>query len=305
MRASGSSAIRSFEEPICYFSAVNWDDLRVLLAIVRAPTLTEAAKSLGVTQTTVTRRLAALEDRLGLRLVSRTSQGVVVTDVGRTVAAAASDMEERVSGLQRTLLSRDDAMEGRLRVTTIDMVAHYDAALFASFRELHPSVELQVSASVDSHDLARDEADVAIRWTNNPSEALVGRRIGPAAYALYGAPDLVERIGVDAPLSAYPWVAWMRSFDTMLTASWMRERVPQDHVVGRYNCALALHAAIRAGIGIGFMPCQYAGDALVCLRPTEPGLDYDVWLLVHPEARAAARVRAFLDHAAAYYKATN
>lgn len=302
MVASARRAIRKFVGPICYFSTVNWDDLRVLLAIVRAPTLTEAAKSLGVTQTTVTRRLAALEDRLGLRLISRTSHGIVVTEVGKTVAAAASDMEERVSGLQRALLSRDDALAGRLRVTTIDMVAHYDAPMFASFRARHPSVELQVSASVDSHDLARDEADVAIRWTNNPSEALVGRRIGPAAYALYGAPALVERIGADAAPEAYPWVAWMRAYDSMLTANWMRDRIPHDRVVGRYNCALALHAAIRAGIGIGFMPCQYAGDALVCLRPTEPGLDYDVWLLVHPEARNAARVRAFIDHAVAYYK---
>ncbi|MEM6295991.1 MAG: LysR family transcriptional regulator [Myxococcota bacterium] len=280
---------------------MNWDDLRVLLAIVRAPTLTEAAKSLGVTQTTVTRRLAALEEQLGLRLVSRTSHGVVVTEQGREVAAAAADMEARVCGLERALLGRDDAMQGRLRVTTIDMVAHYDAALFASFRARYPDVELEVTAGVDSHDLARDEADVAIRWTNNPTEALVGRRIGPASYALYGSQELVARIGVDALLDTFPWVAWMRSFDTVVTASWMRERIPQDRVVARFNCALPLHAAIRAGVGIGFMPCQYAGDDLVCLRPTEPGLDYDVWLLVHPEARDAARVRAFLDHVVAYY----
>lgn len=282
---------------------MNWDDLRFLLAIVRASTLTEAAKSLGVTQTTVTRRLTVLEEQMGVRLVSRTSQGIVVTEVGRTVANAATDIEDRVAALDRTLLSRDDTLQGRLRVATVDMVAHYDVALFRTFNERYPGITLELTTGLDTRDLGRDEADVAIRWTNNPAKPLVGRRIGPVPFALFGCPALVDRIGRDAPLEAFPWLAWMRELDTVVTAPWMRERTPQDRVVGRYNSALSLHAAVRGGLGVAFMPCMYAGPDLVCLRPTEPGFEYDVWLLVHPEARAAARVRAFLDHTTDYYKA--
>lgn len=281
---------------------MNWDDLRFLLAIDRASTLTEAAKSLGVTQTTVTRRLGALEEQLGVRLASRTSQGIVVTDVGHTVAAAATDIEERLAALDRMLLSRDDTLAGRLRVATIDMVAHYDAALFRSFNARYPGITLELSTGLDNRDLGRDEADVAIRWTNHPSKPLVGRRIGPVPYALYASQALVERIGADAPPAAFPWLAWMRELDTVVTAPWMRDRTPQDRVVGRYDSALSLHAAVRAGLGIAFIPCMYAGVDLVCLRPPEPGFEYDVWLLVHPEARSAARVRAFLDHTVEYYK---
>ncbi len=82
-----------------------------------------------------------------------------------------------------------------------------------------------------------------------------------------------------------------------------RGRTPPHRVVGRYDTALALHAAVRAGIGLAFMPCMYAGADLVCLRPTEPEFQYGMWLLVHPDARAAARVRAFLDHALEYFEA--
>ncbi len=281
---------------------MNWDDLRFLLAIVRASTLTEAAKSLGVTQTTVTRRLAVLEEQLGVRLVSRTSQGVVVTDLGHAVASAATDIEGRVAALDRMLISRDDSLDGRLRVATVDMVAHYDVALFRSFNERYPGITLELSTGLDTRDLGRDEADVAIRWTNNPSKPLVGRRIGPVAYAVFASQELVERIGADAPLEAFPWLAWMSNLDTVITAPWMREHTPKDRVVGRYDSALSLHAAVRAGVGAAFMPCMYAGEDLVCLRPTEPEFEYDVWLLVHPEARAAARVRAFLDHASDYYR---
>ncbi|MBV1862132.1 MAG: LysR family transcriptional regulator [Nannocystaceae bacterium] len=281
---------------------MNWDDLRFLLATVRASTLTEAAKSLGVTQTTVTRRLAVLEEQLGVRLVSRTSQGIVVTDAGDVVASAATDIEERVAALGRMLLNRDDTLEGRLRVATIDMVAHYDAALFRTFNERYPEITLELTTGLDTRDLARDEADVAIRWTNNPSKPLVGRRLGPVPFALYASRALVDRIGADSPLEAYPWLAWMRELDAVVTAPWMRERTPSERVVARYNSALSLHGGVRAGLGIAFIPCMYAGPDLVCLAATEPGFEYDVWLLVHPEARAAARVRAFLDHTTEYYK---
>ena len=305
LRRTAQAAIRKNEERLCYFEAVNWDDLRYLLAAARASTLTDAAKALGVTQTTVTRRLAALEEELGLRLVSRTSHGIVVTDVGRTVAETATDVEGRIAALDRLLLSRDDALEGRLRVTTIDMVAHYDADLFTTFAQRHPKIELEVTTGLHNRDLARNEADVAIRWTNHPQEPLVGRHIGPAPYALYASAALVERIGADAPLEAYPWLAWMRELDHVLTAQWMRERIPQHRVVARYDCALSMHAALRSGLGAAFMPTMYAGPDLVCLHPPEPGIDYDVWLLVHPQTRTAARVQAFLDHTTAYYDTKN
>jgi DNA-binding transcriptional LysR family regulator len=303
VRALGRGASHENAERFCYFSGVNWDDLRVLLAVVESSTLTEAAKSLGVTQTTVTRRLTALEEHLGMRLVSRTSHGVVVTEEGRTVAAAARDVHGRIAALDRTLLGRDDALGGRLRVTTVDMVGHYDAPMFQSFLQRYPEVELELFTGLDNRDLARDEADVAIRWTHHPPEPLVGRRIGRVPYALYGSRSLVEAVGVDAAPRAFPWLAWRKELaEAVITAGWMHEQTPTDRVVARYDTALSLHAGVRAGLGVAFLPCMYAERDLVCLQPHQRGFTYDVWLLVHPEAAAAARVRAFLDHAVGYYE---
>ena len=243
----GDGAIRKNWGPFCYFSTVNWDDLRFLLAVTRASTLSEAALALGVTQTTVTRRLTALEEQVGARLIVRTSHGIVVTDTGRTVARAAAEVEGRLATLDQQITARDDALEGPLRIATIEMVAHYDAELFASFRARYPGVDVTVFTGYERRNLGRDAADIAIRWTNDPPETLVGRRIGTASFAL--------------------------------------------------------HAAIRAGLGVAFMPCAYAAQdpTLVRLRPPERGFDYDVWLLLHAQARYAARVRAFADHAASYF----
>lgn len=284
---------------------MNWDDLRLLLAITRASTLSEAAKALGVTQTTVTRRLTALEEQMGVRLVIRTSHGVVVTDTGRTVAEAAEQVEGRLATLDQQLTARDDALQGPLRVATIDMVAHYDADLFASFQAKFPDVDLTVFTGYERRNLSRDAADVAIRWTYAPPEALVGRRMGTARFALYAGQRLRERFGDEVPLADLPWLAWLPAMRAEVTEAWMRTHVPEARVVGWYDSALALHAAIRAGLGVAFMPCAYAADepGLVRLRPPEPGFDYPVWLLLHAQSRYAARVRAFSEHAADYFAA--
>ncbi len=282
---------------------MDWDDLRLLLAVTRASTLSEAAKALGVTQTTVTRRLTSLEEQVGARLVVRTSHGIVVTDTGRTVASAAEEVEGRLATLEQQITARDDALEGPLRIATIDMVAHYDAELFASFRARHPGVDVTVFTGYERRNLGRDAADIAIRWTNDPPESLVGRRMGTATFALHAGRPLLERIGEDVPLADLPWLAWIPAMRAEITEAWMRQHVPDAHIVARYDSALALHAAIRAGLGVAFMPCAYAAQdpTLVRLRPPERGFDYDVWLLLHAQARYAARVRAFADHAAEYF----
>lgn len=282
---------------------MNWDDLRFLLAVARATTLSEAAKTLGVTQTTVTRRLAALEEQVGARLIVRTSHGIVVTDTGRTVAEAAMEVEARLATLDQEITARDDALQGPLRIATIDMVAHYDAGLFVSFRERYPGVDLTVFTGYERRNLGRDAADVAIRWTNEPPEALVGRRVATAMFALHAGRRLLDRVGDDVPIADLPWLGWIPAMGARVTEAWMREHVPDARVVGGYDSAIALHAAIRAGLGVGFMPCAYAAHdpELVRLRPPEPGFNFDLWLLLHAQARYAARVRAFADHAAQYF----
>lgn len=282
---------------------MDWDDLRFLLAVTRASTLSEAAKALGVTQTTVTRRLTSLEEQVGARLVVRTSHGIVVTDTGRIVAHAAEEVEGRLATLDQQITARDDALEGPLRIATIDMVAHYDAELFASFRARFPGVEVTVFTGYERRNLGRDAADIAIRWTNDPPESLVGRRMGTATFALHAGQSLLDRIGEDVPLAELPWLAWIPAMRAAITEAWMQQHVPDAQVVARYDSAVALHAAIRAGLGVGFMPCAYAArdPAFVRLRPPERGFDYEVWLMLHAQARYAARVRAFADHAAEYF----
>ncbi len=283
---------------------LDWDDLRVFLAIARSKTLSGAARTLGVNQTTVTRRLEALEARLGVRLFDRSPGGVSPTSAATNVLQVAERVEDNVAQIERQLIGQDTRLTGELRVTTIDMCAYYDAELFETFVMRYPAIELELSVGYLPRNLTRREADVAIRWTDKPPEHLVGQRVATAEYAVYGVRSLLDRHGSDAPLSDFPWVDWDIANNAKVTAQWMRDNVPQAHIVCRYDMALALHAAIKAGTGLGFMPCAY-GDAdasLRRLRPVEPGFGMNVWLLTHPDLRSTARVRAFMQHASAYFE---
>ena len=283
---------------------LDWDDLRVFLAIARSKTLSGAARTLGVNQTTVTRRLEALEARLGVRLFDRSPGGVSPTGAATDILQVAERVEDNIALIERQLIGQDTRLTGELRVTTIDMCAHYDAGLFESFAKCYPEIELELSVGYFPRNLTRREADVAIRWTDKPPEHLIGHHVATAEYAIYGATSLLEKYSGDARLADFPWVDWDVANNARVTAQWMRDNAPQAHIVCRYDMALALHAAIKAGIGLGFMPCAY-GDAdasLRRMRPVEPGFGMNVWLLTHPDLRSTARVRAFMQHATAYFQ---
>lgn len=284
---------------------MKWDDLALLLEVSRSATMTEAARKLSVDQTTISRRLQALERSVGLPLVIRRRDGVVLTEAGEKAARSAELMETKCLDLERELVGADGRLAGRLRVTTVDMITHYHPELFTDFAEAYPGVDLEVETDSSPRSLSRRDADVAIRWLASPQEGLLSYRLARAEFALYAARSLKRRVGSRAPLSRYPWLGFTTTTDAPHIHQFMLTHVPDATVVCRYEDLPSLIAALRAGGGVCFMPCA-VGDAdpdLVRLRPVEPGFAYDVWCLAHPEVGATARVRSFIDHARVYFEA--
>lgn len=282
-----------------YSGLMDWDDLRFLLALSRTGSHSAAAKLLGVTHTTVARRIQGLEEALSARLFDRTDTGYVATAAGEDLKAVALRMEEELLSVDRRLLGQDARLSGRLRVATVDLLAARHACDIAAFSERYPEVKLELVVSNAFHNLSRREADVALRVTTaNPPDHLVGKRLGRMELALYGARSLVERMGSDAPLSDYPWLAWDDRYDARLTEARRERHAPGARVVCRFDSSVIQLAAVRAGQGIAFVTCASADQCedLVRLRPVEEDFGMDLWLLTHPDLRHTARVRAFMDH---------
>lgn len=283
--------------PPCDSRAVNWDDLRFLLAVGRLGTLTKAAKKLGVNHTTVSRRLAGLEEETSLRLFERLPDGFVPTAAGEDVFRVAERMEQEVLSLDRRVIGQDARLSGPLRVTTLDSIAEKMPELFMAFTDRYPNVTLELLVGNDPLNLSRREADVAIRLSNHPPEHLIGKKVARMEFALYGAESLVERVGEDAPLTAFPFLSWELRLNARLTEAWLRDNVPDAPVVCRVDTGATMFAATRAGMGLSFLACIH-GDAEPGLRrmlPVQEGFGMDLWILSHSDLRSTARVRAFID----------
>lgn len=287
--------------PLCDDAHVHWDDLRYALGLARAGTLSAAAESLGVSHTTVGRRLRALEERLGVRLFDATPEGFTPTEAGRDLVAVAERMESDALALEARVHGRDARLTGALRVSAMELVFRAFRGAFADFVARYPSVALTVTTSDDEVSLARREADVVLRLNNRPPEQLVGRRVGSMQFAPYAARALVAAVGEGAPLGAFPWIHWDERLGYDWLDAWLAEHAPGARIALRVDVsAAAMHELIAEGLGVQFLACV-EGDAdasLVRVGPLDPFARRDLWVLTLPELRDTPRVRAFTDHMA-------
>lgn len=284
---------------MCKNVQVNWDDLRFVLALARQGTLSGAAKALAGTHTTVARRVRGLEETLGSRLFDASDAGYTPTAAGQLVIEAAERTEAEMLGLEARVLGGDAKLEGKLRVTTMDILFRRFEAVFESFVARFPGVELTVTCSDSEASLTRRDADVALRMTNEPAESLVGRKVGRVEFAVYASRKLARRFGPRAALSALPWLHWDERLGARWLDAWLAANAPGARIAMRVDMSsLALREAIAAGIGIHFLACS-EGDTDTRLRrigPVQTLHTRDVWLLTLSELRTASRVRAFMDH---------
>lgn len=276
---------------------MDWDDLRTFLAVARTGSLTEAARGLGVSYSTVSRRLAALEEGLGSRLFERLAAGYKPTPVGEEMLETARRMETEFEALSRRVLGRDARLEGRVRVATTDALVTSFMPEIAAFSRRYPDIEVDLLTTPEPAELAMRETEVALLVTDRPPPNLVGRRLARLPSALYAARSYLADHPAEAELAAHVWVGWEDGMAHIPAARWMRERVPHARVACRVSTGTALREALRAGVGVAYLLCFLADEdpALVRLRPPEPALETGLWLLVHEDLRATGRVRVFLD----------
>lgn len=274
---------------------MNWDDLRIFVAVSRAGSLSAAAADLGVNQSTASRRLAGIEASLGARLLNRRAGHAFLTSAGEQVLEHAATVETGIATIERQVRGSDRRLSGRLRVTCTDNFANrYLAPHFVRFANAHPKIRLEIITRYQHASLPRREADVAIRTTPTPPETLVGRRLFRFALAVYGAPDLVETLSPNPDPASLPWIGWRdEGFNRLM----LTEHFPDAAIRHRVDGLIELGTMARAGLGVAMIGC-FAADpdpGLVRVYP-EPVTDaaMDLWVLTHPDLVRVARVREFM-----------
>lgn len=274
--------------------ALDWNDLKVFLALERGGSARTAAARLGTSHSTVLRRLQALEDALGAQVFDRTPDGLVLTSPGARLLIKAQQIEAEVFEVERDLLGADIRLQGPIRLTVPPPVAKYLLLPYlARFRRDYPEIDLEIVATYGYSDLSRRDADVAIRFAEAPEDHLVGRQLPRFRDAVYASPAYVEEhFHADGSVEA-AWIGWpdAQRFSQRITPTGYG-----THPVAWRLPDLELQAeAARQGLGMALLPC-IMGDRNWSLTRVPGTATYDTlpaWLLTHPDLRRMERVRVF------------
>jgi DNA-binding transcriptional LysR family regulator len=282
-------------------TSIDWDDLRFLLALSRHRTLTAAAAVLGVTQPTVGRRLAALERRLRAKLFRSTPQGAELSSVGEALVRRAQRMEAEALEATRLASGRDEGVQGRLSVTASEwLVVRVLGPGLRYLLQAHPGLRVDCVASARWANLARGEADIALRPAAFQQQAVFQRELARVAYGLYASGEYLQRHGSPdfGCGCAGHLLLTMDEEVPIADTPWLREVAPEARVVARSNGREALAVMAAAGLGLACLP-RLVGDqtaGLSLLSPPVPAPERRLWLGVHRDVRHLARVRAAIGH---------
>lgn len=273
---------------------MNWDDMRLFLAVARSGSISGAARQLGVQHSTVSRRMRQFEEKLGTRLLERKTGRYELTQAGENVKEASSRIEREVLSVDGALLGKDAQQVGPLKVAALNnMASSVLMPMFASFTRQRPQIELHLIVSNIDVSLSQREADVAIRLTNTPTDTLIGKRIVTVASCIYGSPAYLQQLRKQGGEPRWIGVECCGFHKT-----WTKQS-SRVHSHNFYSDDTQLtHAAIREGMGVSILPC-FMGDADPLLeRYAEPDPAYNLglWILLHPDLKRTARVLAFRDH---------
>lgn len=287
---------------------VNWDDTRIFLAVQRERTLRGAAKTLDLDQATVGRRIAALERVLGATLFLRTSNGYVLTPAGELALKAAEKMEQFAHDLVRQTQGVDTRLEGDVRVTTTDSLAlEFLIPAITRLHAKHPDVRVLMNTSTQVLNLAKREADIAVRTMKPENPDLIARRLARWPTGLFASKSYLKKHGEPEPGTAFAghdlvmYHPYMTGNRALTLAG---EPIHAGRIVSAVNSNLMLRSQIKAGLGIGEIPVPLGErDGLVRLWPDQSrNVPYEVWLVTHQDLRHTARIRAMIDEIVAGFE---
>lgn len=279
-----------------------WDDLRFVLAIARTGNLAAAANSLAVNHSTMFRRLNALEDDIGSKLFERLAIGYRATEAGQRLIEAAERMETEALALDRELSGRDTRLSGQLRVTCSEtLAARVLMPFIASFRDQHPGILVDLLVENRMIDMARREADVALRATRPSQGDLFGRKIADVKWALFAAPAYLKAHGtpkIMADLDTHAVIGWAENATHTKAGAWLVKNVPATSIGFRVNGFVHQLVAVRDGLGLALLPVYLAaGDKnVVPVMGQIKNLVTEMWIVTHRSLKDTARVRAFMDN---------
>jgi DNA-binding transcriptional LysR family regulator len=261
-----------------------WDDIKILLEVYRLGNVSAAAKKLGVSHSTVSRRLRSLEKDVGCSLFIRTQKGYELSSGAEPLMQQAELLESEMRDLLLKLEGHSELLPGDVSITMPhDLYEYFFAKHLAQFRREYPEINLAVQVSKGVRDLRSREADLAVRFTGSPPDTLIGKRIC----------TLDQGIFVNSENSwsgSKPIVGWL---DDEELPAWATDRFSDAHIGLRIDDLLSMYHSVACGFGVAKMPLFIHNlirhPSVECIETLSS--TWSVWVLSHADLRGNTRVQ--------------
>ena len=280
----------------------NWDEIRTAFQVARLGTVSGAADVLGVHHATVIRHIDALEKRLGAKLFQRHARGYTPTEAGRDLLSVAQTTEDQFAQLASRIKGQGEVVSGELLVTAITGIADLISPVFAGFEAAHPQVLIRFLTDMRVFRLDYGEAHVAIRAGSQPQEPdYVVQPLTRLRTALYASRAYVEAHGTPSgieDLARHRLICHDNPESRAPFYRWLRAHVPDEAITFRITESEAAYEAVRAGLGIGFLPFRIGttDPGLVEVMPPQSDWEAPLWIVTHVDLHRTLKVQSFLTH---------
>ena len=274
---------------------MNWDDMKVFLAITKTGGLKKAARVLDIHHSSCARRIHSLENDLGIRLFDRLPGGYALTSGGEALLLSAEQIQQEFNTIERNILGKDLRIEGNLCLTLPNGFAtHLLMPDIHAFMKQFPEVHLELNMTYTDRDLASREADVAIRHVDNPVDSFTGKRVSRIYRCAYASTEYLSSHDPIAQPESCHWLGWGDAANHLKWA--VKGSYPQIPVRGNMYSDVLQLAAIQDHMGIASLPC-FIGDGAPGIQriPTADVVSGEwIWVLAHKDMAKNAKVRALI-----------
>ncbi len=279
----------------------NWNDIRLFLAVARAGSMVGAARLARTDQSTISRRINALQEKLGAKLFKRYSKGMRLTETDKLVFSFAETMEESAIDIERSSASVDGEMRGIVTISTTEgLGAYWLAPKLISVQRQYPGLIINLDTTKIARDLSRHEADIAIRFNDPGAETNVARHVGRLQmrpFATQGYLRETDRPESKTELRHHVFCHFDEPPVGPLWSEWNAILENSRGVVYRSGSSNAVRLAVSEGFGIGLLPIYVADmDSRLVELPIDVGEPLDIYVVTHADRRASRRVRITLNH---------
>jgi DNA-binding transcriptional LysR family regulator len=276
---------------------LDWQDMRIFLALGRYGSLSATARALRVNHATVARRVQSLEESVGQKLVERRPEGYVLTPAGKNALRVAAEMESAAQTMKHAGASDgDESLRGLVRINAPPALAQgFILARLTQLAESYPGIDIDLATNLRSVSLDRHKADIAVRVGRLIDADLIAKSLGSMAFGFYGATAQCERFERgEQPV----FVSFNEESADMPGTSWLAQQFPHSRVAFRAESHILQAIAARDGVGLALLP-HYLGRALPGLSLCALGAlppPRDMWLLIRRQDRNVPVLRAVMQH---------